>query len=157
GWLPRVFRPKEAGFYRQCLAEGFAAAGDPGKAEHFDVAAPTFIVPGDDVERCADAMRPMVALYAGGMGARGANFHFDVFARMGWEAEATKIQDLYLAGRKQEAIATVPLAMVEDIALVGPVDKIKTRLARWPDPRPPSMWVPGRANVRTLSGALTAG
>ena len=66
------------------------------------------IVPGDDVEKCADMVRPFLALYAGGMGARGANFHFDVFARMGYEAEATKIQDLYLAGNKAEAIASVP-------------------------------------------------
>jgi hypothetical protein len=65
------------------------------------------------------------------MGARGTNFHFDVFARMGYEAEATKIQELYLAGDKKSAIATVPLAMVEDVALVGPMDKIRGELDRW--------------------------
>lgn len=89
------------------------------------------IVPGDDAERCADALRPFIALYAGGMGAKGANFHFDVFARMGYEAEATRIQELYLAGQKAEAAAAVPLAMVEDIALVGPLDKIKAELEQW--------------------------
>ena len=131
GWLPLYLSPKEDGFYRQCLAEGFSASGDASKADGFEVAAGMTIVPGDDVERCADAVRPTVALYAGGMGARGNNFHFDVFARMGWEAEATKIQDLYLAGRKPEAIASVPLAMVEDVALVGPVDKIRAELEQW--------------------------
>jgi F420-dependent oxidoreductase-like protein len=131
GWLPLFFSPKDDAHYRRCLAEGFAASGDPGKAERFEVACPVTVVPGDDVERCADRVRPFVALYAGGMGARGANFHFEVFARMGWEAEATKIQELYLAGRKEEAAASVPLAMVEDIALVGPVDKIRDELQRW--------------------------
>jgi F420-dependent oxidoreductase-like protein len=157
GWLPLFFSPKEDGFYRQCLAEGFGAAGDPGKAEHFDVAAPTFIVPGDDVEKCADMMRPMVALYAGGMGARGANFHFDVFARMGWEAEATKIQDLYLEGRKQEAVASVPLAMVEDVALVGPIDKIRGELDRWRDTCLTTMLVSGPPNVLGMYAELIAG
>ncbi len=89
------------------------------------------IVPGEDIEKCADKVRPFVALYAGGMGAKGANFHFEVFARMGWEAEANKIQELYLAGKKAEAIASVPLAMVEDVALVGPIDKIRDDLQRW--------------------------
>ena len=88
------------------------------------------IVPGDDAERCADAVRPFLALYAGGMGARGANFHFEVFARMGYEDVATKVQELYLAGRKDEAAAAIPLAMVEDVALVGPPEKIRDELER---------------------------
>jgi F420-dependent oxidoreductase-like protein len=100
GWLPLFFAPKEDAFYRQCLAEGFAASGDPSKADRYEVPATVTIVPGEDAERCADALRPFIALYAGGMGAKGANFHFDVFARMGYEAEATKIQELYLAGRR---------------------------------------------------------
>jgi F420-dependent oxidoreductase-like protein len=143
GWLPLFFSPKEDSFYRGCLAEGFAASGTPGKADGFEVAATMMIVPGDDVETCADAIRPMLALYAGGMGARGANFHFDVFARMGWEAEATKIQDLYLEGRKAEAIASVPLAMVEDVALVGPLDKIRGEVDRWRDTCLTTMLVSG--------------
>ena len=74
-------------------------------------------------------MRPFLALYAGGMGARGANFHFEVFARMGYEDVATKVQELYLDGRKDEAAAAIPLAMVEDVALVGPPEKIREELA----------------------------
>ena len=89
------------------------------------------IIPGDDVEACADFIRPFLALYAGGMGARGANFHFEVFARMGYEDVATKVQELYLEGKKQEAAAAIPLEMVEDVALVGPPDKIRDELARW--------------------------
>ena len=85
----------------------------------------------DDVERAADAMRPMLALYIGGMGAREVNFHFDVFCRMGYEAEAGKIQQLYLEGRKDEAAAAVPTSMVEEICLVGPRDKIRDDLSAW--------------------------
>jgi len=65
------------------------------------------------------------------MGARGANFHFEVFARMGYEDVALKVQDLNLAGKKAEAAAAIPLAMVEDVALVGPIDKIKDELQKW--------------------------
>ena len=80
--------------------------------------APTVIA--DDVEAAADGFRPYLALYIGGMGAKEMNFHFDVFARMGYEEAARKIQDAYLDGRKDDAAAAVPTAMVEDIALGGP-------------------------------------
>ena len=131
GWLPLFFSPRANAFYEQCLADGFAASGEADKRDRFEVAATLTIVPGDDVEQCADMVRPFLALYAGGMGARGANFHFEVFARMGYEDVALKVQDLYLAGKKQEAAAAIPLAMVEDVALVGPLDKIKGELDRW--------------------------
>jgi F420-dependent oxidoreductase-like protein len=131
GWLPMFFSPKEDARYRQCLADGFAAAGDPAKADGFEVTCMVTIIPGDDPDACADMVRPMLALYCGGMGARGANFHFEVFARLGYEDVAVKVQDLYLAGKKQEAAAAIPLAMVEDVALVGPVDKIRGELDRW--------------------------
>jgi len=84
-----------------------------------------------DVEAAADMVRPYLALYAGGMGARGANFHFEAIARAGFEAEALKIQELYLAGNKKDAIAAVPTAMVEALALVGPPEKIRDDLAAW--------------------------
>jgi alkanesulfonate monooxygenase SsuD/methylene tetrahydromethanopterin reductase-like flavin-dependent oxidoreductase (luciferase family) len=89
------------------------------------------IVPGDDIERCADVVRPSLALYVGGMGARGANFHFEVFTRMGYEDVALRVQELYLAGKKAEAAAAIPLRMVEDVALIGPPDKIRGELDRW--------------------------
>lgn len=133
GWLPLFFSPKEDAFYRNCLNEGFAKSGEANKADRFEVAATVMIIPGDDAEKCADFVRPFLALYAGGMGARGANFHFEVFARMGYEDVALKVQDLYLAGKKEEAAASIPLAMVEDVALVGPIDKIKDDMAKWRD------------------------
>jgi F420-dependent oxidoreductase-like protein len=131
GWLPLFFSPKADPFYRQSLSEGFSRPGARRTADDFEVASTMLIIPGDDVEKCADAIRPMLALYAGGMGARGTNFHFDVFARLGYEAECLHIQELYLAGKKAEAIAAVPLALVEDVALVGPLDKIRGELPRW--------------------------
>jgi len=131
GWFPIFFSPKMDDWYRERLAEGFAASGDAGKADTFEVAAPVTIIPGDDVEQCADFVRPMLALYAGGMGAKDVNFHYEVFARMGYENVAAKVQELYLDGRKQEAAAAIPLAMVEDVALVGPPDKIREEMTVW--------------------------
>ena len=128
GWFPMFFSPKMDGWYRERLAEGFAASGDAHKADSFEVIAPVTVVPGDDVEQCADIVRPLLALYAGGMGARGANFHYEVFARMGYEDVAANVQQLYLDGRKAEAAAAIPLSMVEDVALVGPPDKIREEL-----------------------------
>jgi alkanesulfonate monooxygenase SsuD/methylene tetrahydromethanopterin reductase-like flavin-dependent oxidoreductase (luciferase family) len=131
--LPLFFSPKEDGFYRECLQRGFEASNDPGKADRFEVTATVMLVPGDDPERCADLVRPFLALYAGGMGAKGANFHYEVFARMGYADVADRVQELYLEGRKAEAAAAIPLAMVEDVALVGPPDKIREELPRWRD------------------------
>ncbi|MFM8793959.1 MAG: LLM class F420-dependent oxidoreductase [Acidimicrobiales bacterium] len=147
GWLPLFFSPKEDAWYRNCLQEGFARSGEAGKADRFEVAVPMTVVPGDDVERCADMVRPMLALYAGGMGARDTNFHFDVFARMGWEDVAEKVQNLYLAGKKAEAAAAIPLAMVEDVALVGPLDKIRDEAARWRETCITSFLVGGPAHL----------
>ena len=131
GWLPLFFSPKDDKFYRDCLQQGFDASGDPSKADRFEVTATVTVIPGDDVEQCADFVRPFLALYAGGMGARGANFHFEVFARMGYEDVAVKVQELYLDGKKQEAAAAIPLQMVEDVALVGPPEKIRDELDAW--------------------------
>jgi F420-dependent oxidoreductase-like protein len=131
GWLPFWFSPSSDEFYRTALSEGFARPGARADAESFEVACPVPVVIDADPEKAADTIRPMLALYVGGMGAKGANFHFDVIARMGYEEEATRIQELYLAGRKAEAIASIPLHMIEDIALVGPPAKIKEELPRW--------------------------
>jgi len=89
------------------------------------------VVIDDDVERAAAAIKPSIALYVGGMGAKEMNFHFDVFCRLGYEAAATKIQDLYLDGQKDEAVAAVPREMVEEIALIGPKEKIRDDLEVW--------------------------
>lgn len=131
GWLPLFFSPKDNAFYDRALNEGFARRDTQTGVDDFDVAAVVPVVINNDVEAAADAIRPMLALYAGGMGAKEANFHLDVFARMGYEAECARIQELYLAGDKKAAMAAVPTSMVEDVALVGPVEKIRDDLAAW--------------------------
>jgi F420-dependent oxidoreductase-like protein len=136
GWLPLFFAPKDNQFYVDALNKGFAAAGKPLIGEtgnDFEVVCPVSIIPNDDIEAAADRIRPMLALYMGGMGAKGANFHHEVFCRMGYEDVADRVQELYLEGKKQEAAAAIPVKLVEEIALIGPIDKIKEDLAQWDD------------------------
>jgi F420-dependent oxidoreductase-like protein len=134
GWNAMFFSPSMNDFYAAALAEGFARPGARHTSGTFDVVGgPLGIVPDDDLERAADRLRPALALYIGGMGARGRNFHYEVFARMGYEAQARAIQDSYLAGDKKSAIAAVPTKMVEDVALIGPWAKIADELQLWKD------------------------
>ena len=132
GWLAMFFSPAMNDFYATALAEGFARPGARHTSASFDVVGgPLRVIVDDDVERAADQLRPVLALYIGGMGARGVNYHHEVFARMGYEAQAAAIQDHYLAGDKKAAIAAVPTRMVEDVALIGPWAKIADELRRW--------------------------
>lgn len=131
GWFPIFYAPTNDDYAQAALAEGFARPGARHGADDFEVAATVPVICDDDVERAADGMRPFLALYIGGMGAKEANFHLDVFARMGYEAEAQEIQRLYLAGDKVEATALVPRKLVEEVALIGPRDKIRDELQRW--------------------------
>ena len=132
GWVAMLYSPKDDAWYRERLAEGFAKRSpERSPAGDFEVVNLTPVVVNPDVEAAADMVRPYLALYAGGMGARGANFHFEAIARAGFEAEAVKIQELYLAGNKKDAIAAVPTALVEAMALVGPPEKIRDDLAAW--------------------------
>jgi F420-dependent oxidoreductase-like protein len=130
GWFPIFFSPKSDAFYRAALAEGFAKRPGAPPAS-FEIANAVSVIPNADIEAAADAMRPTLALYIGGMGARTMNFHYDVFARMGYEAECAKIQQLYLEGAKRDAVAAVPTKLVEDVALIGPIGKIKDDLEAW--------------------------
>lgn len=143
GWLPLFFSPRINKFYSDALSEGFARPGARRTANDFEVASLVPVIVADDIEAAASFVRPMLALYVGGMGARGANFHYDAVARLGYEAECARIQDLYLAGKKAEATASIPLKMVEDVALVGPVGKIKDELPKWKDSVLTTMLVAG--------------
>lgn len=157
GWLPLFFAPKDNQFYLDALTEGFARDGAVRSADDFDVAAVVPVVINDDLEAAADAIRPMLALYAGGMGAKDANFHLDVFARMGYADVCTKIQELYLAGDKRSAIAAVPTSMVEDIALIGPKAKIADDLAKWEDSVVNTLVVSGPPQVLEATADLVLG
>jgi F420-dependent oxidoreductase-like protein len=132
GWNVIFFSPAMNDFYAAALAEGFSRPGARHTGATFDVVGgPLRVIPDDDLERAADRLRPTLALYIGGMGARGVNYHHEVFARMGYEAQARAIQDRYLAGDRKGAIAAVPTRMVEDVALIGPWAKIADEVQRW--------------------------
>lgn len=134
GWIPLWFSPKSDEFYRGALAEGFARDGARHTAETFEVACMAWVIEHEDVDAAAARIKPAVALYAGGMGAKKANFHKDVFERMGWGEVVAEVQELYLAGRAQDAAQAIPTAMVEDVALIGPADKIiEDFQRRWRD------------------------
>ncbi|MFJ4102794.1 LLM class F420-dependent oxidoreductase [Amycolatopsis japonica] len=131
GWLPLFFSPKSDAFYRTALEEGFSRPGARRGFDDFEVAASVPVLVRDDVEEAASWIKPSLALYIGGMGAKSVNFHHDVFARMGYEDVADKVQELYLAGRKDEATAAIPTSLVEDTSLIGPAEKIRDELAAW--------------------------
>lgn len=120
GWLPIFYSPEHAG----------AAFGLPTR-EGFDVAASVMVVLNEDLQAARDRVRSMLALYVGGMGAKGKNFYNDLVSRFGYEAAAASIQDLYLSGRQSEAAAAVPDELVDDVALVGPRERIAERLDAW--------------------------
>jgi F420-dependent oxidoreductase-like protein len=130
GWLPIFFSPERfAEVHGPSLEEGFAARG--GRPEEFDVAPLVPVVLADDHEAARDFLKPMLALYVGGMGARKANFYNRLACRYGYESEAAEIQELYLGGRKNDAAAAVPDALVDEVALVGDRARIADRLEAW--------------------------
>ncbi|MGC7099737.1 LLM class F420-dependent oxidoreductase [Amycolatopsis lurida] len=131
GWLPLFFSPKSDPFYRAALEEGFARPGARRSFADFEVPASAPVIVHDDVEEAAALIKPSLALYIGGMGAKDANFHHDVFVRMGYEEVAGEVQELYLSGRKQDATAAIPTALVDDISLIGPPSRIREKLAEW--------------------------
>jgi F420-dependent oxidoreductase-like protein len=132
GWLPVFFSPDRAALFRPALDEGFARRA-PGLAprERFDIAPTVPVVCGPDVAACRAHVKPRLALYIGGMGAAGRNFYNDLASRYGYDADARRIQALYLAGKKDEAIAAVPDALVDEVALCGPRERIRDRLAAY--------------------------
>ena len=128
GWLPFIFSPEgSSAVWGDALREGMARRSPD--LEPLEIAAGGMVAIGDDVKPMLDFMRPMLALYIGGMGARGKNFYNDLVCAYGYEAEAKKIQDLYLDGHKRDAEAHVPLQLLEEINLVGPESYVKERIA----------------------------
>jgi F420-dependent oxidoreductase-like protein len=154
GWLPIFYAPAHDAAYRSALAEGFGRPGARHKAEDFEVICTATVILGEDVELAADSVRPWIALYIGGMGAREANFHFDVFARMGFDEAASKIQDAYLDGRKDDASALVPTELVEAICLVGPKEKIRDDLEAWRESLVTTLLVSGDVTTMRLMAEL---
>jgi F420-dependent oxidoreductase-like protein len=133
GWLPTFFSPEHVGESRELLEEGARRGGKDGLPGDFDIAPNVNVSIDDDVERARDTMRPILALYVGGMGSRKQNFYNALVQRYGFEAEAKKVQDLYLDGKKDEAAAALPAELIDMVALVGPKDRVKDRLQAYRD------------------------
>ncbi|MCO5996633.1 LLM class F420-dependent oxidoreductase [Actinoallomurus rhizosphaericola] len=128
GWEPIFYVPEKAGdVWGDALARG-KAKRDPSLGE-LDIVAQAFLAIGDDVDGLLDLGRPMAALYIGGMGAKGRNFYNDLARRYGYEKEAEEIQDLYLAGKKDEAAAKVPYELLQKTSLIGSEGFVRDRLA----------------------------
>lgn len=127
GWLPFLYSPEGADrAWGDALRAGLAKR--PEELGPLEVVAGGVLAVGEDVKDVLDQVRPMVALYVGGMGARGKNFYNDLACRYGFEAEAKQIQDLYLDGHKRDAAAAVPQALLEQCSLVGPESYVKERI-----------------------------
>ncbi|MBX3094566.1 MAG: LLM class F420-dependent oxidoreductase [Cryobacterium sp.] len=160
GWLPFLFSPRADDEFASYLSAGFALR-DPSlrPAADFEVAVQLAVIPHPDVEAAADLVRPMIALYVGGMGSREANFHRNVLDRLGYGEACDRIQEFYLAGRKAEAIAAVPTALVEEVALIGPPEKIREELDVWEKSVVTTLLVQGPAGAlrtirETIDGSL---
>jgi F420-dependent oxidoreductase-like protein len=129
GFFPIWLNPERADVFEPWIAEGLAKAGKT--RDQFDMAPFVPLVMGDDLEQCRNLVKPGLALYIGGMGARGKNFYTDYTSRNGYPDAAKRVQDLYLDGKKEEACAAVPDALIDEVALVGSAARIKDRLQAW--------------------------
>jgi len=130
GWLPVFFSPERyQESYGESINAGLAAAGK--RLDQFDIAPSVPVVLGDDVATCLLAVKPFLALYIGGMGARGKNFYYDLAVRYGYEEAADQVQNLYLAGQKMEAAFAIPDGLADEVSLCGPKERIAERLSLW--------------------------
>ena len=131
GVFPVWMNPERFDLFEPALHDGFGRAGNGKSLESFEIAPFVDVVVDADLERARRVVREHLALYIGGMGARSKNFYNDYAKRLGYEAAAVAIQDHFLAGRRAEAAAAVPDQLIDDVALVGPADRIRDRLQRW--------------------------
>jgi F420-dependent oxidoreductase-like protein len=131
GWIPTLFSPEHVADVRPMLEEGAQAAGR--SLNGFDIAPTVQVYVTDDVEAGRDAMRPFIALYVGGMGSRDKNFYNQLVQRYGFEDAAKEVQDLYLEGKRDEAMAALPDELIDTVAICGPKDRVRERLAVYRD------------------------
>jgi F420-dependent oxidoreductase-like protein len=131
GWLPMGYNPETRAVYRPWLEEGLARAGR--KWGDLRIQAGVQVNVTTDVKAALDAQKPFTALYVGGMGAKTKNFHKEMMKRRGYPEAAERIQELFLAGRREEAIAAVPDEYVDQAALIGPPERIRERFQAWRD------------------------
>jgi alkanesulfonate monooxygenase SsuD/methylene tetrahydromethanopterin reductase-like flavin-dependent oxidoreductase (luciferase family) len=131
GWIPTLFSPEHVAESRSLLIEGATRAGR--SLEGFDIAPTVNVLIADDLQAARQAMRPFIALYVGGMGSRQQNFYNQLMCRYGFEAAAREVQDLYLEGRREEAMAALPDALIDAVSLCGPREHVRDRLAVYRD------------------------
>jgi F420-dependent oxidoreductase-like protein len=157
GWMAMLLSPHHQEIYREALAEGFARPGARRSADDFEVAATVPMIVSADVEAAADALRHYYALYFGGMGAKGTNFHANVPIRMGYGEMVETVQDLYLSGKKQEAAAAIPFELIDQLSLIGPPEKIRDDLEAWRDSFVTTLLVAGDVNLVRTAAELVLG
>lgn len=157
GWLAILFSPEHEDMYRSALEEGFARPGARRSLDDFEIVATVPMIVSDDVEAAIDALRPYYALYFGGMGAKGQNFHANVAIRMGYGDMVERVQDLYLGGKKDEAAAAIPVSLIEELSLVGPPDKIRHDLEKWRESIVTTICVSGDASLVRQAAELVLG
>jgi F420-dependent oxidoreductase-like protein len=134
GWMPTFFSPEHVGEFRDLLEEGAARAeGDKKIDDSFDIAPNVNLCINDDIDKARDQVRPLLALYVGGMGSRKKNFYNALVRRYGFEEAADEVQNLYLDGKKDEAAAALPAELIDMTSLVGPKDRVRERLELYRD------------------------
>src|SRR5215217_3743529 len=157
GWLAMLFSPTQPDYFVDALTEGFGREGARRSFDDFEVAATVPMIVSDDVEGAADALRPFYALYFGGMGAKGRNFHANVAIRLGYEKEVDEVQELYLSGKKDEAGGAIPQKLIEELSLIGPKEKIRDDLERWRESLVTTLLVSGDADTLRTAAELVLG
>jgi len=157
GWVAMLFSPKHEDMYREALDEGFGRDGARRKPDEFEVVATVPFLVNDDVQAAADMLRPFYALYFGGMGAKGKNFHANVAIRMGYESMIDEVQELYLSGNKDEAGAAIPFELIEELSLIGPADKIRDDVAAWRESIVTTLLIAGDENTVRQAADIVLG
>jgi len=159
GWIPLFYTPRSAGMYAEWLDEGFARPGARRSRDDFEIAATCHLQitrSAEEKSAVMDFLRPVIALYMGGMGAEKANFHNRVFVRMGYEDLAAEVQRLYLDGRKDEAAGLIPDDLVDELHIIGSEDEVRAKVAAWEDTGVTTLLLScGSAEeIRTIAGLL---
>ena len=157
GWFPIFYAPRHEDLYGPSLAEGFSRPGARRTPGTFEILPTVNVAIDDDLGRAYDRLRPTLALYVGGMGAKEMNFHANVFRRLGHEAAVDRIQSLFLDGKQNDAVAAVPNAMIDEICLVGPRDKVRDDLEAWRESRVTTILVGGSIDTLRTMAELVLG
>ncbi len=159
GWIPIFYTPRSAGMYQPWLDEGFARPGARRTRDDFEIAATCHLQVTSgaaETQAVIDGMKPVVALYMGGMGAKDANFHKNVFERMGYGALADQVQAHYLAGEKEKAVGLIPDELVDDMHIIGEPGQVRERVAQWEETGVTTLLLSCRSadEVRTVAEVL---